>query len=97
MCTGLADLITSAVAVILEASLAGDKICRGLKHSVLCFGDKISIFFDFCFLPSLGDIIVHGVLIRSVSFSALELRGLLRLVRSCFFAIDETVSRLIEQ
>jgi hypothetical protein len=85
------------VAVILKASLAGDKILRGLKHYVLCFGDNINIFFDFCFLPSLGDIIMHGVLIRCVSFSALELRGLLRFVRNCFFAIDETVSRFIEQ
>jgi hypothetical protein len=89
--------MTSAVAVILEASLAGEKILSGLKHSVFCFGVKISLSFDFCFLSTLGDIIVHGVLIRSVSFSALELRGLLRLVRSYFFAIDETVSRLIEQ
>jgi len=97
LCIGLADLITSAFAVILVLSLEGEKIRGGLKHYVFCFGDIISIFFDSRFLLSLGDIKFNGVFIRSMIFSVLELRGLLRLVLNYFFALDETVSRLIEQ
>lgn len=96
MCWGLAEFKASAFENLGPSLSTGDKICRGLKHYILFAGDRIKIFFDFCFFPSLGVIIEHDVLVPSVTFSALRLRGLLRLFLGCFLAIDESVSRLME-